>query len=138
MGIQNTKQMHKLPPPLTPAEITTFERNTVDHIIISADKFRIDLTQKHDSSFNQMVISIAAKDFLERVLKHKWYPVPAIPSKYLVQEYVEILMYNHLKHLKAEYSKQMSAIDRGPELQRSARSSRKTNVRIAHDFKCTY
>lgn len=127
--------MEKLPPPLTEDEIKAYERGDDDCITISRQNFRMDFSQSRDAPFNKEAISVAAADLIYRITEEKWYQVPTIPSKYLVQDYVEFLIRNHVKYVKSKYQlfiQQQSVHDRDKMLKAAARSSRKTRVSQYH------
>jgi hypothetical protein len=130
LGIKSYDELLNLPPPLTTTEIKSYNRGKDDRIVISKEQFRIDFVQPRNSPFNLEAIRIAAEDFLTRVTHDKWYPVPRIPPHYLEQDYVELLMYNHLKYVKSKYSevKNASQDEKESRLKDAARSSRKTRV----------
>jgi len=132
LGIKSYNELSRLPPPLTASEIKSYNRGDDNCIVISKDDFRMDFKQSRDSPFNLEAIRIAAEDFIMRVTRDKWYPVPRIPDRYLEQDYVESLMFNHLKYIKSKYSEVMKASDsdKDRQLQSAARSSRKTRVSV--------
>lgn len=123
--------MAKLPPPLTEEEIKDYERGADNCITISRQNFRMDFSRSRDSPFNKEAISVAAADLIARITKEKWYQTPKIPTKYLVQDYVEFLIRNHVKYIRSRYQlfdRQESTQDRDKRLKAAARSSRKTRV----------
>lgn len=126
MGIKSTNHLDTLPQPLSKIEIKNFERNTTGRIVITVSAFRLDLAQSRTSPFNQEAVRVAAEDLIMKVTHDKWYRHPSIPSHYLEQCYVEMLMLKHLKYLKELYIR-----NNGQDqirLQAAARSSQKTRV----------
>lgn len=130
MGIKTYDELGKIPPPLTPEEIADFENGVEGCMDLTAD-FRFDLQQKRDSAFNLEAIRIAAEDLLTRIQRDGWYKQHKHPAIFLDQEYIELLMYNHLQYVKTLYRKIVlfpCAETRDQERQAAARSSRKSRV----------
>lgn len=133
MGIDKLSEIAKVKPSPSKKEIEDFEKGKPGCINVSKENFRFDLDRSRDSAFNQKALRVVARDLLARIQKDKWYPTPRIPEKYLNQQYVESLMYNHLKYIKNLYQRHLKGEteeDKNICLANGARSSRKARVSL--------
>lgn len=130
MGISTYQQLQQVRRPLTEAEIAAFEAGAPGCIILE-DAFQFDLKQSRKSAFNQEAIRFAAAHFINKYHNAGWYSQYQFPGEYIKQEYIELLIFNHLKHVKTQYRTKVLAPSEAvvkSRLKDGARSSRKARV----------
>ncbi|KAI6139551.1 hypothetical protein BKA82DRAFT_26393 [Pisolithus tinctorius] len=72
-------------------------------IEITSENFCFDLIGKRTSTFNNCAKAVAAADFIDKVVNHKWYNYPPIPEKFLNMDYIVFMLNGQLKHLQKIY-----------------------------------
>ncbi|KAM6491034.1 hypothetical protein JOM56_013273 [Amanita muscaria] len=124
--------------PLTEEEMEALHGDNVawiaPHLVLSADNFRLDMSQPVVSIFNTEAQDVFVEDFLHAIQVRRWYSEQEIPAQLLTYEAVMNALATHLKHVwriyKEESSMNPEQVKKTRQL-RSARSTRKRSLFLA-------
>ena len=98
---------------------------------ITAEHFRLDLSEASGHPFNQKARCIFVVDFIQAVNEKGSYSDMKIPSEFLVDRVVRATLMSHLKHVYSMYhevkSKKAEEL-RTERVKKAARTSRKRTV----------
>ena len=99
--------------------------------------FMLDCSRNRNTLFNKNVITVFAKDFLDKVQNHFWYSLANIPWWYLTIATIEAAFKAHFSYIKSRYREVVVVPSKDPiqakqvgnlKLQKSSRGSRKARV----------
>ena len=98
---------------------------------ITAEEFRMVLSESIDSPFNMAAQDVFVEEFLDAIKVRGWYPTQVIPDEFLHEKVVLEALRIHLKHVHTTYREVSSPNPRQRRtvrLRRTARTSRKGTV----------
>ena len=120
--------------PLSPEEVEAYDSDDpLRSSRITAEKFRMVLSESINSPFNMAAQDVFVEDFLDAINAKGWYPTQVIPDELLQDNVVLEALRIHLKHVHSMYrevSSQNPRQRRTARLRRTARTSRKGTVSL--------
>lgn len=127
LRIDSLRSITQVTPP-TAQELERYEQHTRGSAI-TADNYRLDLSQPMSTPFNWGAQQCFVESFLECVNNRGWYEKSRIPTELLSPSQVLLATQNHFKHVWKTYRNQVNdSQGAGARLRAAARRQRKHQV----------
>ncbi|KAH7906907.1 hypothetical protein BJ138DRAFT_1129573 [Hygrophoropsis aurantiaca] len=129
LGIKSLKYLSGDRFTLSEEENENFNQDLPGCIVITSDKFRLDLSRDRDTPFNAEAVSVFAQDFHYKVVVHGWYSRPDIPERYRDVGVIREAFYNHFRYLKERFVQLLEPSNKTEtRLQKASRAGRKRRL----------